>query len=92
LIPCGDLGTWERFPPPGLPANFQDFRLAGVPADRGCRHLVLDTQALLGKPAAQLRVVGRTESGAARPIRTRLLDDGRLQIIPGEDVVDYLIR
>lgn len=92
LIPCGDLGPWERFPPPGLPANFSDFRPAGAPPDRGCRAIVVDVSALLGKSAGEVRVTARDEAGEQLEAGVRRLDDARLQFVPDARTVDYVME
>jgi len=90
LIPCGDLGRWEVFPPPGLPPWMQAMRVRDVPENRGCSFLAVDTNMLLGKPPAAVRVTARAESGAS--VKPRTLSGAWLEITPSADVVDYLLR
>lgn len=92
LIPCGDLGPWERFPPPGLPSNFSDFRLSGVPPDRGCRSIVVDTRALLARPAGEVRITARGEAGDRTDADVRQLDDARLQFVSMAGIVDCVME
>lgn len=92
LIPCGDLGRWEQFRPADAPPQHRDFRLAGPPDDQGCRLIVVDTQLLMGRPADKVSVRACTEAGDAAPAQTRILDNGRLQIIPQAGITDYLLE
>ena len=90
VIPCGDLGRWEAFTPPGLPTFQRDLRGRPSPADRGCGEIAIDTQALLGKAPTAVRVQARTESDAAVPSQTKA---GRMLVIePSGDVVDYIVE
>lgn len=92
VIPCGDVGGWEQFRPPDTPRQYVDFRLAGAPADRGCRLIVIDTRVLLGRPTDQVAAEARDDAGNVAPAKTRILDDGRLQLIPQAGIVDYSLR
>jgi len=92
LIPCGDLGQWERFPPPGLPSRFSDFRTVGAPTNRGCPYIAVDTKALLGKEAADVRVVARDEAGGDVPAKAAPVDAVHLSISADEGAVDYTLR
>jgi hypothetical protein len=92
LIPCGDLGGWEHFSPPDLTAFVRDFRLAKVPADRGCAFIALDTKSLLGKPASVAQVTARDDSGNPVQAAAKPLDADRLGFSPTEKIVDYIIR
>jgi len=92
LIPCGDLGGWERFSRPDGPPQYLDYRLAGPPPDRGCRRIIVDPLALLRRPAGEVKVQGRDEEGRPVAVHTALLDDGRLEIRPQAEAVDYLLR
>ncbi|MBC7287149.1 MAG: hypothetical protein H5T86_03715 [Armatimonadetes bacterium] len=92
LIPCGNLGSWRSVHSPGKPRQYRDYELAGVPADRGCQLIILDTEALIGRSAKDVTVGGRDYGGRVVPCQTRALEDGRLQIVPQEEVVDYLIK
>lgn len=92
VIPCGDLGPWERFPPPGLPAGFSDFRLAGPPPGRGCRTLIVDVAALLGKPAAKARVTALGDAGEARAPLARRVDGTRLHLTVGKGIAEYVVE
>ena len=89
LIPCGDLGLWERFAPEGLPAHMQDLRLGPPPSDRGCKLVVLDTQALLGKPAAAVTV--KPDTGG-KPAAAQVEAPARLRLILQPDVPAYLVQ
>lgn len=91
-IPCGDLGQWERFPAPNLPARFSDYRPTGVPAERGCGYLAVDTAVLLGKPAGEARVTARGDGGGVVAASVRPLDDGRLQLRTGEGIAAYVVE
>ena len=90
LIPCGDLGRWEVFTPPGLPAFQQDLRRKPAPASRGCGEIGIDTQALLDKAPAAVRVQARTESGKTGPAKVRA--EKTLVIEPGGEVADYIVE
>ena len=92
LIPCGYLGFWKTFNPPGLPKNCLDSQLANNPADRGCKHIVLDTQTLLGKPAASVRITARDDAGKTTTASVKPLDDRRLEFSTTVTAVDYLLR
>ncbi|MCX7598069.1 MAG: hypothetical protein N2512_04290, partial [Armatimonadetes bacterium] len=92
VIPCGDLGGWEPFRPEGAPPQHRDWRLAGPPPDRGCRLIVIDTQALMGRAADQVTVEARDDAGAVVAAETRVLDDGRLQVLPQAEITDYLLK
>jgi len=92
LIPCGYLGFWRTFSPPNLPKNCTDSQLANIPADRGCKHIVLDTQALLSKPAAKIRITARNEIGEVASASAEPLTDGRLKLKTDASLVDYLLR
>ncbi len=92
LIPCGDLGQWERFPAPGLPARFSDYRPTDIPPERGCTMIALDVAALLGKAADEARVTARDDSGQVVPANVRPRDDGRLQFATGEGIAGYVIE
>ena len=92
LLPCGDLGQWERFPAVGLPARFSDYRATGAPPERGCSYIALDVQALLSKPAAEARVTARNESDQSLPPKLRQLDARRLQFFVDEGIVDYVLE
>ncbi|MBT3376425.1 MAG: hypothetical protein HN742_41880 [Lentisphaerae bacterium] len=93
LIPCGDLGPWETFPPPGFPEFQRDMRLRAVPSDRGCGPISIDTRESLRKKASEIKVEARGKLGgfaAESPGIT--VKDGRLVITPSTDVIDYLLR
>ena len=90
LVPCGDLGPWEQCDVPGLPTFMRDLRLRGGPDDRGCTRLALDTQTLLGKPPSAVKVEARNRAGAPVPPNTRAGDV--LEIVPGVEAVDYVLR
>jgi len=90
LIPCGDLGGWEFFPPPGLPAPMRDMRLRKTPENRGCTFIAVDTASLLKKPPSAVRVTARTES--AEPVQPTTRAGTRLQIVPSAGAVDYLLE
>jgi hypothetical protein len=92
LLPCGDLGRWERFPAPGLPARFSDYRPTGVPPDRGCSYIAVDVLALVGKPAGAIRITARNEAGELQPPDFRPLDAARLQFLGPAGILDYLIE
>jgi hypothetical protein len=92
LIPCGNLGTWKVTPIPGLTHFCTDQELTGTPADCGCKSIVLDTQALLGKPAGELSITARDEAGQSVAATTKPTDAGRLEVIPDAVAVDYLLR
>ena len=90
VIPCGDLGRWEGFTPPGLPPFQRDLRRKPSPADRGCGEIAIDTQALLSKAPATVQVQARTESGevVASPVKV-----GRMLVVePCADTADYLLE
>ena len=92
LIPCGDLGTWKISNLPGLTHFCTDQELVNTPADRGCKRIILDSRALLGKPAGELRVTARNEAGETTTADAKVIEDGRLQIIPSATAVDYLLQ
>ena len=69
-----------------------DSQLVNVPADRGCKHIVLDTQSLLGKPAADVRITTRDAAGEATAASVKPLDDRRLEFSTTATAVDYLLR
>ena len=93
LIPCGDLGHWKGFKPPAMTKYCIDSRLDGQgPADRGCKHIVLDTQSLLGKPASACRVTARDDSQKATPLTPEALDPSRLKLSPGAGIMEYIIQ
>jgi len=92
LIPCGNLGKWESSQPPNLPPQMRDVRPAKIPADRGCRTIVLDAKALLGKPAADVRVTARDEAGQAAVAGVKVLDADRLEILLSDAVADYVLQ
>lgn len=91
LIPCGYLGFWKNFSPANLPAKCTDSQLANTPGDRGCKHIVLDTRMLLGKPAANVRVTARDEAGQATAASGEPLSDQRLKF-PATSAVDYVLH
>ena len=91
LIPCGDLGKWESFPTPNLPPQMRDLRPAKFPGDRGCKHIVLDTKALLGKPAGEVQVTAWDQAGQAAAA-IKALNADCLQIFPSNAIVDYMLR
>ncbi|MEW6359054.1 MAG: hypothetical protein AB1696_22160 [Planctomycetota bacterium] len=90
VIPCGYLGTWEIIPAPGLPEFQKDRRVKGLPADRGCGPISIDTQSLMGKAPAALQIEARNEKGEKVEAKTESAD--RLTITPGAEAVDYIIR
>jgi hypothetical protein len=92
VVPCGDLGKWESFAPEGYPADMKDRRLAGVPADRGCKLLQVDTRALLGNPAAQVRVQARDDSGVAVAGPDADIAGPYLRLPVSAAVVDYTLE
>jgi hypothetical protein len=73
IIPCGDLGPWERAVALAYPRGPVDLLAGKPPADRGCRRIVLDATRLLGKPAAEVR----------GPVRA--LDERRVEVTLGGD-------
>jgi hypothetical protein len=100
LIPCGDLAAWDVFEPadllrrPGRPATalpFWDLRQAQPPADRGCRRIVVDCEALLGKPASAVRIRAHDSAGQRTAPTLRRLDATRLQVLPDATTLDYLL-
>ncbi len=92
VIPCGDLGSWEFFTPEGFPPRHRDYRLAGPPDDRGCARLVIDTQALLGKPSADVQVTGRDD--AENPVEATVTrpDAAHVALTTQREVADYVLR
>lgn len=92
LIPCGYLGPWKPVAVPAGTKFCTDSELAGPPADRGCKRLLLDTQGLLGKAGTQVAVRARAAEGAEVPAKTAVAGDGRLQFWPDAAVVDYRLR
>jgi hypothetical protein len=92
LIPCGDLGQWERFPAPGLPTRFSDYRPTAVPAQRGCTYVALDVASLLGKPASEARITAHNDAGEAVAANVRPPGAGRLQLPTGEGIAAYVIE
>jgi len=90
LIPCGDLGRWETFPPPGLPEFQQDLRPKGMPPNRGCSRIAIDTQRLLGKAPDAVAVEARNYASETIPVETTAGD--RLEIAPSAELVDCLLR
>ncbi|MCK5804880.1 MAG: hypothetical protein KAI66_18730, partial [Lentisphaeria bacterium] len=87
LIPCGDLGPWETFSPPGFPEFQKDLRLKAIPSTRGCGRIVIDTQKLLRKAPGDVKVKVLNGSDAAA---TEL--DGRLVITPTAKAIAYELR
>ena len=71
---------------------YWDLRLEEPPADRGCGLIVLDTQALLNKGARDVRVAARDPAGRGLPPAIRVLDGTHLQVLPEEQIVDYLLK
>ncbi len=93
VIPCGDLGGWQTFPTPGVPASrYHDFKLAGPPADRGCKRLVIDTQALMGKAAADVKVEARDDEGKPVDGAAKVLDGTHLLLPTTAQIADYVLR
>ena len=92
VIPCGDLGGWQHLRPPDKPPQYLDYQLAGPPPDRGCPRIILDTQALLGRPADEVAVEARNGAAQTVAAHTKVLEDGHLEIVPQGDVVDYVLR
>jgi hypothetical protein len=93
VIPCGDLGAWQTYPPPGLPpGRYRDFKLAAVPADRGCKRLVLDTQALMGRPAAEVQVSARDDEGKPVESAAKALDARHLSLPTTAQIADYVLQ
>jgi len=92
LIPCGYFGQWKGIGLPHLTKFCSDFELPPPPADRGCKHIVLDTRALLGKPAAKVAVTARDAAGAPVSAKTTPLGDGRMQVAPDAAAVDYVLK
>lgn len=92
LIPCGSLGTWKTVSLPGSTRFCTDSELAGPPAGRGCKRLLLDTQGLLGKPGKQVAVRALDSGLAEIPAKTETMEDGRLQFWPDAETVDYRLR
>jgi len=93
LIPCGNLGRWETFPPPGLPDFQKDLRLTTIPADRGCGRISIDTRELLGKSPDRVAVKPRNDSGApamGQPRPSALA--GKLVFTPSAAVSSYLLQ
>ena len=90
LIPCGDLGRWEQFPPPGLPAYMRDCRLGKLHPTRGCGPIAIDSQALWHKPAKTAKVTAHMASGQPRPLPAA--GGARIEIVPSADVIDYTIE
>ncbi|MFA5193097.1 MAG: hypothetical protein WC740_20500, partial [Verrucomicrobiia bacterium] len=59
--------------------------------DRGCKHIVLDTRMLLGKPAANVRVTARDEAGRVTAASSEPLSDQRLKF-SATSAVDYVLH
>jgi hypothetical protein len=92
LLPCGDLGPWERFPAEGLPERFSDYRPGEATPERGCRYVAVDLEALLGRPAAEARISARDADGNPLPANVRWLDERWVQFLGGESGLDYRIE
>ncbi|NOY82819.1 MAG: hypothetical protein GXP31_17620 [Kiritimatiellaeota bacterium] len=90
VIPCGDLGPWEIFPPEGLPKFQQDMRLKRVPPNRGCRVLAIDTAMLMGADPLNVDVQALDESG--RTVEAAVVRTDDLTIAPSVKAVDYVMR
>ncbi|MDD4872062.1 MAG: hypothetical protein PHR77_16010 [Kiritimatiellae bacterium] len=91
LIPCGYLGHWQSFLPSNLPKKCTDSQLANTPADRGCKQIVIETKLLLSKPAAEVRVTARKETGEAGTVNAQPLDEQHLRLTTDSATVDYLL-
>ncbi|MFA5864868.1 MAG: hypothetical protein WC975_09285 [Phycisphaerae bacterium] len=81
LIPCGYLGTGNGMYP-----------LAGIPADRGCKRLIISTQDLMNKKAGEVNIQARDYEGKKMQVKVKILDNNRLQIFPDVYAVDYLLQ
>ena len=90
LLPCGDLGPWERVAPPGLPEFQQDLSLQSPPANRGCARIVIDTRLLLKRAPDTVTVEARNAAFERVPAEVKAGD--RLEIVPTVEAVDYLLR
>lgn len=90
VIPCGNLGPWERFPASNLPAYHRDMRLTDTPTDRGTPHIALDTQKLMGKVPGTVSV--KAQDDAAKPVAAKSVAGQQLEIKPHAGVVDYVLR
>ena len=65
-------------------------RLKSIPADRGCGAIAVDTQALLGKAPAAVRVHARSDSN--QPAAARVQACEKLTFTPTAAVADYLLE
>ncbi len=92
VIPCGDLGQWERFPAPDLPQRFSDYRPRDIPAKRGCAYLALDISELVGKSSGQVKVTARDDTGAPVEGEVRVLDDERVELRMAERLAAYFVE
>lgn len=92
ILPCGNVGCWEKFYPANMPKDIYNFRLSKTPENRGCEYLAVDTATLVKKPAAEVNIQGYGADNSLIPAKIVLVDEDNMQIVPQQQIVDYIIQ
>jgi len=91
IVPCGDLGPWEKFLPDGLPTEHIDRRLAGLSKNGNFGDIVIDTMVLLNTPAGHVTTHCFSQDGKKTSAETAVNSKGALVLKPKGTIVDFEI-